>query len=467
LTDRLRFAFEIVQEIKNRVGKHYPVTYRYGLRHYLKAFDRGAVPGEEFEELGRDLDESIEMAKLLEEAGYDALHIDAGGSYNSYYWAHPPMYMEHGVGLDAIINNITDAVNIPVMVCSRFDNPRLAEKVLKEEKADMVVIGRGLLADAFWPQKVREGRIEDIRPCIACDTGCQGRMNAGGTLSCAVNPICCKEKTWALQPIQKAKNIMVVGGGIGGMEAARVAAVRGHNVTLYEKTKELGGHLIVAGIPEFKRDLKRLLIWYKNQMKKLGIEIFTDTEVTSKLVDEKEPDEIIMATGSKPTIPNIPGIDNPKVCTAIEVLQGHTLAGDKVAVIGAGLIGCEVALWLANKGKKVVLIEKLSKLMPFEIDHNANKEMLVGMLIFNGVEIRTNTALAAVIEEGINVVGENMDIQPIECDSVVLAVGLKAVEKLSEALQEKNRRFLKIGDCLAPRIILNAIWDGYKVANSI
>jgi 2-enoate reductase len=467
LTDRLRFAVEIVQEIKTRVGKYYPVTYRYGLRHYLKAFDQGAVPGEEFEELGRDLDESIEMAKLLEEAGYDALHIDAGGSYNSYYWAHPPMYMEHGVGLDAIIKKITDAVSIPVMVCSRFDNPRLAEKVLKEDKADMIVIGRGLLADAYWPQKVREGRIDDIRPCIACDTGCQGRMNEGGTLSCAVNPTTCKEKIWSLQPIKKAKNVMVVGGGIGGMEAARVAAERGHNVSLYEKTKDLGGHLIVACVPEFKRDLKRLLIWYKNQMKKLGIEIFTDTEVTAKLVDEIGPDEIIMATGSKPIIPDIPGIDNPKVCTAIDVLQGCNLAGDTVAVIGAGLIGGEVALWLAKKGKKVVLIEKLSKLMPHAIDHNANKEMLEGMLTFNGVDTRTYTALAAVTEEGINVVGENLGVQSIECDSVVLAVGLKPVEKLSEALQKKNRRFSKIGDCLAPRIILNAIWDGYKVANSI
>jgi 2-enoate reductase len=260
---------------------------------------------------------------------------------------------------------------------------------------------------------------------------------------------------------------MVIGGGIGGMEAARVAAVRGHKVTLYEKTKELGGHLIVACIPEFKRDLKRLLNWYKNQMKKLGIEIFTDTEVTAKMVDEKMPDEIIMATGSKPIIPDIPGIDNPKVSTAIEVLQGITLAGDRVAVIGAGLIGCEVALWLAKNGKKVVLIEKLSKLMPNAIDHNANKEMLVGMLKFNGVKARTNTALAAVTEEGINVVGKNLEVQPIECDSVVLAVGLKAVEELSEGLLDNNRRFSKIGDCLAPRIILNAIWDGYKVANSI
>ncbi len=467
LRDRLRFAIETVQEIKNRVGNDFPVTYRYGLRHYLKAFDQGAVPGEEFTELGRDMDESIQMAKLLEEGGYDGLHIDAGGSYDSYYWAHPPMYMDHGVGLEEVIHKITETVNIPVIVCSRFDNPGLAERILQEERADMIALGRGLLADAYWPQKVWEGRIEDIRPCIACDTGCQGRMNEGGVLACAVNPTTCRERLWELRPPSRQKKIMVIGGGIGGMEAARVLTERGHKAVLYEKEKDLGGHLIEAGVPDFKKDIRRLLTWYKTNLKKLEVEISTETEVNLGLVEEQSPDAIILATGSTSTIPRIPGIEHPKVLTAIDVLLGKKEAGNEVVVVGGGLIGCEVALWLAEMGKQVTILEKLSKLMPDAIDHNANKEMLVNMLGFKGVDKKTDTALVEVTPEGVKVIEEDLKIHAIKCDSVVLAVGLKPNDSLWEALVEKKYRVYKVGDCQDPRIILNAVWDAYKVANSV
>lgn len=464
LKGRLCFPFEIVREIKKRAGKDFPVSYRYGLKHYLKSFDHGAIPGEQFKELGRDLEESIEMAKLLEEEGYDALHIDAGGSYNSYYWAHPPMYMEHGVGLDSTIHRIKEAVRIPVMVCSRFDNPALAERVVQEKKADMIVIGRGLLADPYWPQKVSEGRVEEIRPCIGCDTGCQGRINTGGVLACAVNPQTCRERMWELRPTRKGRSITVIGGGVSGMEAARVLTERGHKVTLYEKDKELGGHLIEASVPEFKKDLRRLLAWYTNQMKKLEIAVHTGVDVTQDLI--KATDAVILATGSVPIIPDLPGIHEPHVITATDAFLQKGKVGQKVVVVGGGLIGCEVALWFVQAGKKVALLEKFSKLMPFEIDHNANKEMLVDMLTYHNVEQRMDTALVEVLNGSVKIVGADLEVSTLECDTVVLAVGLKPVNSLEGKLSTKYRVF-KVGDCQEPRLILNAVWDAYRIANWI
>ena len=267
LRKRLTFPIEVLREIKRRAGEDFPVQYRFGLKHNIKGLRSGALKGEDYIEAGRNVEEGLEMAGLLEEAGFDSLHVDAG-CYDSWYWAHPPGYQEHGCMAD-MAAEIKKVVKIPVVAVGRLDIPELAETVIAEGKADMVAIGRGLLADSHWPAKAATGKIEEIRPCIGCHDGCIGRFFRGKPLSCAVNPACGREISYHLNQTDTPKKVMVIGGGIAGMEAARVAAIRGHRVTLYEKKGSLGGHLIEAAVPDFKRDLATLLAWYESQLTNL------------------------------------------------------------------------------------------------------------------------------------------------------------------------------------------------------
>ncbi|WP_212734457.1 FAD-dependent oxidoreductase, partial [Paenibacillus terrae] len=252
LRNRLRFAIEIVQAIKAECGQDFPVSLRYSIKSFIKDWRQGGLPGEEFKEQGRDIEEGIEAAKILEEAGYDAFNGDVG-SYDSWYWAHPPMYQEKGLYLP--YNKILKAIlKVPVITAGRLDNPDLASKAIREGKTDMIALGRPLLADADIPNKIKAGKIEKIRPCLSCQEGCMGRLASFATISCAVNPACGREKDYALGKADQSKKVLVIGGGPAGCEAARVAAIRGHHVTLFDKNNRLGGNLIPGGIPDFKED---------------------------------------------------------------------------------------------------------------------------------------------------------------------------------------------------------------------
>lgn len=465
LNSRLAFPIEILKEIRARVGKDFPVVYRFALKHYIKALRAGALPGEDYAEAGRDVKEGLEMARLLEEAGFDALHVDAG-CYDSWYWAHPPTYQEHGCMVD-MAEKVKKTVKIPVMAVGRLDIAGLAEEVVEEGKADIVVIGRGLLADPYWPSKVQEGRIEDIRPCIGCHDGDQ-RMLQGKPLSCAVNPACCREQLYELKPVKKARTVLIAGGGVAGMEAARVAAIRGHRVTLYEKGKALGGHLLEASVPDFKKDLDRLNEWYKVQLSKLEVEVKLETEVTGDIVEKENPDVVLVATGSKPIIPNIPGIKKSDVVTAIDLLLGEKEAGGVVVVVGAGLIGCETALWLAKQGIKTTILEMLSEplITPPPL-FNANKLMLLDLLALNGVKIEANTTVHEIDDDCVVTVNKYLQQSIIKADTIVLAVGLEPDDRLYNLLVGKVANLYALGDCQEPRRIMGAIWDGYEVARSI
>ncbi len=461
LEDRLRFATEVLNAIKEKAGKDFPVTYRYGLKHYMKGPWRGALKHENFVEAGRDIEEGLEMAKLLEKAGFDALHVDAG-CYDSFYWPHPPTYQPHGCMVD-MAAKAKEVVTIPVIAVGRLDHPEIAEDVIREGKADMVAIGRGLLADPHWPKKVREGKVEEIRPCTGCHDGCIYRIgNEGKALSCAVNPATGRERLYKIERVESPKKVVVVGGGIAGMEAARVAASRGCKTTLYEKGKQLGGHLIAASVPDFKEDYRRLLDWYNHQLKELGVEIKLQVEATPTLLKEERADAVIVATGSTPIIPDIRGIEKPMVATCVDLLLGKKKAGERVAVIGGGLVGCETGLWLARQGKRVTIVEILPE-MARGIYHS-NRTMLLDMLKDKKADLMTETQIEEVTDSGVIVVDKNCYRKTIPCDTVALAVGLQANSDLYETLQRELSDVYLIGDCQDPRKVMHAIWDGYHVA---
>ena len=467
LRDRLTFPIEVLREIKKRVGTGFPVMYRFGLKHYIKGLQSGALKGEQFIEAGRDIEEGLEMAKLLEEAGFDALHVDAG-CYDSWYWPHPPIYQEHGCMVDmaAIVKN---AVKIPVVAVGRLEIPEIAEKVVEEKKADIIALGRGLLADPYWPIQVQQGRIEDIRPCLGCHDACFERYFVNSRpLCCTVNPTVGRESLYRLTSTENRKKVVVVGGGVAGMEAARVAAMRGHSVTLYEKEKNLGGHVIEASVPEFKQDLRRLLHWYEGQLRKIGVDIRLETEASSTLIKRDKPNVVLVATGSEPILPDVPGISQPNVVSCIDLLLGKKKAGDTIVVVGGGLTGCETALWLVQQGRKVSIVEMLPELMTGSLPvARANRMMLLDLLALNHVNIMTDTTLQKISKEGVAVSNKAFGKKILKAGTVVLAVGMKAKDSLYKALIGKVAHLYVLGDCREPRNITGAIWDGYEVGRTV
>ncbi len=304
LEGRLRLVVEVVQGIKEVLGLSYPVIIKFGLTHYFE--------GE------RKIEEGLEIARGLEAAGVDALCVDAG-SYETRYWSIPSEFQPPGCTVN-LSEKVKKVVNIPVMVVGKLGYPQLAEKALQEGKADFVALGRTLLADPEWPNKVRDGKLEDIRPCIGCLEGCYRRILDGKPIGCTVNPATGREVDFVIGPSEKKKTVLVIGGGPGGMEAARVAALRGHRVALWEKGNALGGNLIPASVPDFKRDYRRLTNYLATQIKKLGVDIKLDKEATPALIHNIAPEVVFIATGSLPVIPEIPGVKKGNVVTAVAIL---------------------------------------------------------------------------------------------------------------------------------------------------
>ncbi len=466
LRGRLTLPIEIVKRIKSTSGPNFPVCLRFSVKSYIKDWRQGGLPGEDFEEKGRDLDEGLEAAKILEQAGYDAFNADAG-TYDAWYWAHPPLYQEHGLYLP-LSEKLKQVVTVPVIVAGRMDIPELAEKALAEGKVDMVGIGRGLLTDPEWPKKVLQNRIESIRPCIGCHDGCMGRMFEGKPESCAVNPAVGREKEYEIVPANKKRKVLIIGGGVAGLEAARVCKLRGHDVIVYEKTNELGGHLNEASSPDFKVDDKRLLNWYKHEMKELNIDIRMGTKADQALIETEKPDAIIVATGSDPIKLNLPGVERSNVVYAVEIFKGTKSAGNNVVIIGGGLVGCETALYLAKQGKKVTIVEAFDSLMTSgrPIPH-MNRIMLIDLLTFHNVGVILNSTLIEVTDDAAIITDPQTARRSIKADTIVLSVGYRPDSQLFEELNGKFTELYLIGDARNAANIMTAIWDAYDVARTI
>ncbi|MEA4815873.1 MAG: FAD-dependent oxidoreductase [Lachnospiraceae bacterium] len=466
LRGRMTLPVEILKEIKNKAGEKFPVVMRYSVKSYIKDWCQGGLPGEDFKEMGRDLEEGLEAAKILEEAGYDAFNADAG-TYDAWYWAHPPLYQEHGCYLP-LSEKLKQAVKIPLIVAGRMDIPELANKALEEGKLDIVGIGRGLLTDPYWPKKVLEGEIESIRPCIGCHTGCMGRMFEAKPECCTVNPAVCREKEYEIAPATIKKKVMIIGGGIAGMEAARVCSLRGHDVVIYEKTDRLGGHLNEGSTPDFKKDDKRLLDWYKHELQKQNIKINMSTQADANLVDKEKPDAVIVSTGSNPAKINFNGDDKKSVAYAAEILEGIKKPGKDVLVIGGGLVGCETALYLAKQGSNVTIVEAKDGLMTTgsPVPH-MNKTMLIDLLRFYNVKIILNASLIEVTDTEAVISEGPTNRRIIKADTVVLSVGYKPDDNVFRSLNGKFKELYHIGDCRQVADFKNAIWDAYDVARII
>jgi len=462
LLNRLRFAIEIVQAIKATCGEDFPVSLRYSIKSFMKGIRQGALPGEEFEEVGRDYEEGLEAAKLLVDAGYDALNVDAG-TYDSWYWNHPPMYFKDGMYVQ-FGKMLKEVVDVPIIVAGRMDNPDLASKAIEDGNVDIIGLGRPLLADPYLPEKVRTGQLEKIRPCLSCHEGCMGRIAKGVGISCAVNPSCGREAVYGITPSQTPKKVMVIGGGLAGMEVARVAAIRGHEVSLYEKNESLGGNIIPGGTPDFKKDDRELVKWYENALKEADVDIHMETSVDADMVRSNKADVVVVATGSNPIELNF-GEGN--IHTADKILLGEEKVGDKVLVVGAGLVGCETGLWLAEKGKQVTIVEVAPQILGGP--HNLpfmNYDMLKDLLNYHNVDIKTSTKLKSVNEGSAIIETENGE-ETLEVDTVILSVGYKSNKNLYEEIKHDVDKLYLIGDARHVKNIMYAIWDAYEIARNI
>jgi 2,4-dienoyl-CoA reductase-like NADH-dependent reductase (Old Yellow Enzyme family)/thioredoxin reductase len=446
---RSRFAMEIIREVRKRVGPDYPLSFK--------------ISAQEFVSNGLTTEESIEILKLLIPEGLDVIQVSAGNDATPE-WICQSMFMKQACLIESAAK-IKSAIEIPVMVVGRINDPELADNIIKENKADLICIGRGLLADPELPKKAQAGQLEDIRKCIACNT-CMQSIFRNGKIECLVNPTLGRENELIFEPTDKPKKVLIVGGGPGGMNAARIASKRGHFVDLYEKNSQLGGQLLFGIKPYFKRELNQLLEYLLTQIKKEKVNCHLNHEITLEEIITLNPDVVIMATGSKPFMPPIKGINNQNVITVPVILNiAVTLNGENIVVLGGGSTGCEIALDLSQRGCHVTIVEQLPKIgMQIEA---ITKKMILKSLKENRVKILTEHTLREITSDGVYVLDKNKNESFFECDKLVVSTGNKPDNKLYFELKNKGIEVYLLGDCIQVRGAKEAIYEAAVISSKI
>jgi 2-enoate reductase len=444
LDGRLRFSMDLIRATRSLVGPDFPIIYKFTPDHYIPE--------------GRRLDEGLEIARRLEQAGVDALHVD-GGCYEVWHRVIPSMYEAPACQIP-LAEAVKAVVKLPIIAHGKLGDPAVAQRVIAEGKADFVALGRPLLADPEWAQKVKDNRVDDIRPCIACNEVCLGKRFY---LSCTVNPQTGLEREYALHPIERKKKVLVIGGGPGGLEAARAAAARGCDVTLWEKTGHLGGKLRIAAAPEFKRDIRPLIQFLSTQVEKAGVKVEVNRTATLESVRRQKPDVVMIAAGSTFRMPEVPGVDQAHVLNTVELYEGCRPVGARVLVVGGGLCGCEAAAYLAQQGKRVTIVEMAREVVSESSKTINTVQAIQALLAQSQVEVMTRTKLVEITATGA-IVECNGATRDLAADTVVIATGFTPNLALRDALEEQGLEVVAIGDCVKPRNIDEAIWEGYHAA---
>lgn len=426
ISGRAKLSVDVVKRIREKVGPDFLVQYRISCEE--------GVPG------AITIEEAKAIAMLLEEAGIDMLHVSQGGDFNhvvSPSACEPKAtYIDNAAEMKKILH-------IPVIGVGRINDPLIAEEVLRSGKADMVTMARASLADPEFPNKAKDGHYQDINYCVGCLQGC--------TRGCLVNPMIGHESEYDLSVVQKPQKVFIAGGGIAGCEAAIVAAKKGHKVKLFESTSKLGGQWLLACVPPGKADFSSLVAWQKVQLKKLGVEICMETPLTKEIVEDEKPDIVLVASGSKPMIPPIPGIDRDHVVAANDILSGRVNAGANTVIIGGGSVGAETADHLSLHGSKATIVEMKDKIAA---DESARpRKYLLERLETAKVKMLTDTQVLLVGKDAVYIEKEGKTSKLENVDNVIIATGSKAYAPLLEELENLPCRVIAIGDA-------NGVKDG-------
>lgn len=465
LENRLRIVREIREEIGARCGGDFPVTIRFSPKSFIKALREGALPGEDFEEKGRDLPEGLEVARQLEAYGYHALDVDVG-SYDAWWWSHPPMYQEKGLYLP-YCQAVKQAVRIPVICAGRMDDPARARDAVTQGKCDIISLGRPLLADADYVNKLFLGAQDSIRPCISCQEGCMGRVQRYSQLNCAVNPACGRERDMALVPMARPQKVVIVGGGPAGCEAARVLALRGCRPVLFESGERLGGSLLAGGVPDFKRDDLALADWFGRELARLAVDVRLNIPADRAAIEREAADVVLFATGGQPRrLPHLEG--SAMACSAKDALLARHPVGPRVVVAGSGTVACETALWYRKTGRDVTIAARgPGLLLRHPPSCSANAEMLKRLISYHQIPVLTGVCVTGASDGLVTLRREDGSQTVREADTVITAIGYEPDRRLYDTCAGLTCERYVIGDANSVANVMYAIWGAYEVARAL